>query len=179
MGSNKKGFTLLELLIYTALLAAMAVVVVNVFLGLTRARGGITARTEVNSNLRFALEKINQDISASSSITTPSALGGAGTSTLVVNVGGTEGTVTYCVTSGVLRRQPSGGACDSNSPRVTSDKVNVTVLNFIRFENTTNISAFATQITAVSIQTSITIAYASTSPNLNYSTSQTTIQSPL
>ena len=176
MGLNRRGFTLLELLIYTALLAAMAVVITTVFLGFTGARGGITARTEVNSNLRFALEKINQDISASSAVTTPSALGGTGTANIVMTT--PEGQISYCIYSNKLMRQKDG-TCGSNSIAVTSDKVNVTALNFIRFENTTNSSAFTTQITAVSIQTSITIEYASTNPDLIYSTSRTTIQSPL
>ena len=169
---TNKGFTLLELLIYTALLASMSIVIVNVFFGLTKARGGITVRTEVNSNLRFAVEKINQDIRAASVISTPASPGGTISPDIVMTT--VEGEITYCISSNKLRRQLNG-ICNDSSAVVTSDKVNVTALTFTRFENTNSIL----NKTVVTVQTSINIAYASTSPDLNYSANQVTIQSPL
>ncbi|PIP46423.1 MAG: hypothetical protein COX15_00685, partial [Candidatus Colwellbacteria bacterium CG23_combo_of_CG06-09_8_20_14_all_42_19] len=40
---TKSGFSLLELLIYTAVLAVMATVIVNVFFGITMGRGQFAA----------------------------------------------------------------------------------------------------------------------------------------
>ena len=163
----------MELLIYAAVLAVMSTVIVNVFLGITIGRGRFTAESEVNSNLRFALEKINQDIRAASVITTPATPAGTTSQTLVVNIGGAEGTVTYCVLSGVLRRQPNGGACSSDSAAVTSDKVSVTAPTFTRFENTNSNLPVALG-TALTIQTSITMAYAR--EGFQYSATKTTTE---
>jgi len=172
MKLSKNGFTLLELLIYTGLLAIISVVVINVFLGLSNSRGEVAARTEVNSGLRFAVEKINQDIRSASSITTPAGAGGSSSS--LVMVIGSDTVITYCVSSDILRRQLNG-SCDDSSPTVTGSKVSVTAINFTRFENTNLILSN----TVVSIQTSITMAYISSNPNLNYSADQITVQSPL
>lgn len=172
MGLNKKGFTLLELIIYIGLLTAISLVMVSAFLGLSRAKGGITARTEVNSNLRFAVEKINQDIKDAGNVGTPASPGGTTSSSLVVTTD--EGQITYCISDGRLRRQVTT-ACNGASPVVTSDKVNVSALTFTRFQNTNSVLAQ----TVVTIQTSITIDYISSSPGLDYSSSLVTIQSSL
>lgn len=167
--ANKlKGFSLIELLIYTAILAVMATVIVNVFLGITMGRGQFVAESEVNSNLRFAVEKINQDIRSASVVTAPASPGGTSSSNIIMTT--VDGEITYCISSNRLRRQVNG-ICDDSSLVVTSDKVNVTAITFTRFENTNT----TLSVTAVTIQTSITMVYAGSV--FQYSATKTTTES--
>ena len=172
---TKSGFSLLELLIYTAVLAVMATVIVNVFLGITMGRGQFAAESEVNSNLRFAIEKINQDIRAASAVGTPASPGGTTSSSLVMTVG--ADTITYCISSNRLRRQVGVNPCDSSSPVVTSDKVNVTCpldICFTRLENI-NSNLPAALGTALTIQISITMSYVG-GGSFQYSATKTTTE---
>ena len=56
-----RGISLLELLIYIALLSGLMVIVSDAFIMLSRGRGQAEARSEVNSAIRFAGELIKQD----------------------------------------------------------------------------------------------------------------------
>jgi type II secretory pathway pseudopilin PulG len=72
------GFSLLELLIYMALLAGIMVGIVAIFTSVNGGRARNEVQSEVNANLRFAVEKIQDDLRAATSITTPASGGGAG-----------------------------------------------------------------------------------------------------
>lgn len=150
----------MELLIYIAILSVFMVVISDAFLSLSRGKGQSESRSIVNSSLRFATEKISQDLRQASSITEP-FLGTPSTS-LIMTVSGS--TVTYCISSVKLRRQVNG-ICDDSSEAVTSDKVAVTGITFTRLENT---NAFLSE-TAVSITANISARYDSTNPDLQYS----------
>lgn len=165
-----KGFSLMELLIYTAVLAIMATVIVSVFLGITRGKGQFTAQSEINSSLRFVIEKINQDIRSASAVSTPASPGGTVSSNLSMTT--PEGEVAYCVSSNILRRQVGVNPCDDSSAVVTSGKINVTALTFTRFENINTV--FDPDVIAVSIQVSVTMSYAG--GGLEYSATKTTTE---
>jgi type II secretory pathway pseudopilin PulG len=81
MGNREKGFSLLELLIYMALLAMILPVIAVIFLSVNSGRVRNEVRSAVNSNLRFAVEKIADDLRAATSVTTP-ASGGASSTAL-------------------------------------------------------------------------------------------------
>lgn len=158
--SDRKAFSLLELLIYMALLAIVMVVIVGIFLSVNSGRGQNEAQAEVNSNLRFAVDKIESDLRAATSVTTP-ASAGASSSTLVVNA---SGTVTYCVVSSTLRRQTGGGACTSSSDAITASTVLVATSTFTRLENTNTVL----NKTIVSIQVDLAMSYNVTGPERQY-----------
>ena len=166
MNKKEKGFSLLELLIYIALLSILMTVIAGVFISVNRGRGQAEAVSEVNSNLRFAFEKISQDLRFADSVTTPSSAGATSTS-LVVNVSGTA--VTYCVVDWKLKRQVNG-SCVVGSESVTSDTVAVKNSVFRRIENT---NAFFSK-TVVSMEINLTMDYNSSSPDWQYSGSKKT-----
>jgi len=56
-----KGFSLIELLIYIALLSVIVVVVVSVLLSLTRAYGAFKVSQRINNSAITALERITRD----------------------------------------------------------------------------------------------------------------------
>jgi len=145
-----RGFSLLELILYIAILSIMSVVLTASFLALTQGRTRSESRTEVNSNLRFAMDKITQDITNATFVTTPVS----GTSaTLTVTAGST---VAYSVVSGVLERSVDGGAGQA----ITGSKVSVDAPVFTRADNYNSVL----QATTTSVQISLTVRSKQTSP---------------
>ncbi len=157
--TGNKGFSLLELLIYVAILAVLVVIVANTFISLSRGSGQSQARSEVDSALKFAAELIKQDIKNASAITTPAS--GGSSSSLTLTRGGA--TIVYDVASGVLRRTVNAGAPQN----ITGSNITVSSPTFTRVENTNTVFS----ATDISIQIKMTFAYNSTSPSWNYTTS--------
>lgn len=160
------GFSLLELLVYISILLIATTLLVGVFMSISRSRGQSEARSEVNSNLRFAFDKISQDIKTATQISIPAAAGDTSTSISLTSGGNT---VTYCIASNQLRRQV-GGACNDASEAVTSDKVIVESILFSRIEN----SNAALSKTIINIKASMQIKYNSSSPDWQFTSSKTT-----
>lgn len=164
---SKKGFSLLELLIYLAILSVLVVVIANIFISLSKSNGQSQAKSEVNSAIRFASELLRQDIKNASVITTPSAGAGTTSSSLTLTRGAS--TITWNTSAGILRRTLDG---------VVSNVTNINVLvgapTFTRIENINPV--FNT--TNVSIGVNMTFSYNSASPDWAYTDSlQTTINS--
>lgn len=157
---NNEGFTLLEVLIYTALLAAVATILTNAILMLSRSRGQAVSRSETNLNLRFAIEKIKRDVSASSTLLVP-ASAGATSSSLVISSSGLN--IAYCVANGQLRRQVSG-ACDVSSEPLTGSTTVVANPVFTRLENS-NVD-FGKKI--VSLEVELSASSTNASPDWQY-----------
>lgn len=164
--ARNSGFSLLELLLYIAVLSIVMTMLVGVFFSINRSRGRVEAQSEVNSSLRFAVERIGQDIKSSSQISTPVAAGNT-SNNLVINNDGP--TIEYCINANMLRRQESG-TCDGNSPTITSDKVKIESLSFSRIENSN--ANFNKKI--VSLEVNISASYNSMSPDWQYSASKKT-----
>jgi type II secretory pathway pseudopilin PulG len=149
--NSRAGFSLLEILIYIAVIAVVTTAIGGVFLSVAGGQARADAMAEINSNLRFALDKINQDISAASAITTPASAGNT-SATLALTSGANQ--ITYCAVNSQLHRG-TGGICDGNSEKITSGQVKVDNLSFTRLENINDVLPK----TAVSIQTVLTIGY--------------------
>lgn len=161
-----KGFSLLELLVYIAILLIATTLLVGVFMSISKSRGQSEARSEVNSNLRFVFDKISQDIKTATTIDTPAVAGDA-SNTLTLTSGGNS--VAYCIAGSQLRRK-AGGACDGSSEAVTSGKVAVESVLFTRIEN----SNAALSKTIVGIKVDAQIKYNSSSPDWQFTSSKTT-----
>lgn len=127
----KIGASLIELLIYIAVLVILAGIISGIFIAMTMSRGASEARTEVTSGLRFVMEKMAQDLrSATSSlaITTPVSTTTPPTATLVVQVGGN--TITYSTTTDYrLKRY-----VNSNYEIISADMIKINTLTFKRLE---------------------------------------------
>lgn len=143
----RRGISLLELLIYIAILSGLMVVVSDAFISLSKGRGQAEARSEVNSAIRFAAERIRQDVKLASSVSAP-LLGGPG-ATLQMTVSGTV--ILYDVVAGQLRRTEG-----LNAPVfVTGTNVSIDTPIFTRLENYN--STFLATTTAIQIM--ITMRY--------------------
>lgn len=169
MNKRSKGFSLIELLIYISILSIIVIVTTTIFASLNRGRGQSEANGEVNSNLRFAIEKISQDIRSSSSVTTPASASSTSSSLILVAGGNT---ITYDVSGGQLRRQMNADQPDI----ITSGLVEVNTTNepilFTRMENTNAI--FSPPKKIISIEIFMNIRYKSASPDMQYKESKRT-----
>lgn len=160
IAAGKSGFTLMELLIYIAILSIMTVIVADTFIMLTKGQGNIQAKSELNSNLSFSLEKIKRDVASADDLTVPFT---AGSSAAELNLVIDGNTVNYSVIGGRLVRRVGVAA----SEYITSDRVNISQISFSRRENS---NSSLTKKTVV-VEISISAAYNSTSPDWQYSQS--------
>lgn len=124
---STRGFSLLELLVYIAIISLMSVVLAAAFTALTRGRAQSLARSDVESNARFALERITYDLTRAASVAVPTLA--ATSSTLEMT--STSGTINYAVTGGALTRSVNGGAGE----RITARTVTLDAPIFVRTEN--------------------------------------------
>jgi len=151
---------------YIAILTVVSVIITNIVFSLDKSRAKIEAESELNSNLRFSLLKIVQDIKDASSVSIPVTAGAASSSLqLVVS----PNTILYDVSDGRLRRTINAGLPDI----ITSDKVFVQTPSFIRLENYNSVL----NATTTSIQINLIMNYNSQSPDYNYSESVKTTAS--
>lgn len=172
--NKKRGVSLLELLIYIALLSIIMVIVSTSFISISKGKGKAEAQSEVNSAIRFSFERLTQDIKSASSATTPSctpsctADGNSSATTLVMIIGGQ--TVTYDLLEGELRRKVGTGAPESITASTT---VNVIAARFTRLENA-NLVPTSLSATTTSIRIGLSMQHRSSSPDYQYSNSATT-----
>jgi len=160
-----QGFSLIELLLYIALIAVFSSLLASLFIVLGKSRAQLEARSEVHQALAFASEKMAQDIRSATSVTTPSSPG-VEADTLVLTVDGSV--ITYQVTAGVLERQVDALAAEP----MTARTMTVSSLSFIR---TQNMNALL-QKNQVGIQLALTVAYQTAGVDWSYHASkQTTV----
>lgn len=154
----KRGFTLIELIIYIGILGVVSLIIVNFFGVFGRTRAQNEARSEVEDNLRLAIEKITRDVRIASAISVPSA--GSGSSSLNITVGGVS--TTYQISGqGILQRVSGGSSLD-----ITSNKVSVANNsdNFVRTDNASG------NLRTTALQVNLLISYASSGrPDYIYS----------
>lgn len=167
---SNKGFTLLELLIYIAILMIVMVILATTLTSINRGIGQITASSEVDSNIRFVLDKVGQDVGYASNVTVPSVAGTSSSTLTTVSASGAS--VSYCLVNGIIYRQ-AGGSCTSSSEPMTSTSVVVTSLSFTNIQNTNSTLGE----TVVSVQMVMNVQYNSSSLDWQYSqANQTTFQ---
>lgn len=151
-----RGVSLLELLIYIAVLSGLMVIVSDTFIMLSKGRGQAEARSEVNSAIRFASERIKQDVKNASALSAP--LLGAPASTMSLTVSGN--TILYDMLGGALRRSVNG-----TPEAVTGSAVAVDIPTFTRLENYNSVL----KATTTAIQVAMTMRYNASSTDWVYS----------
>ena len=120
---KQKGQTLVEVLIYIAIFGTVATSLIGIVWNVTKIHSYQVANNEVDSNLSYAMNLINDKIRSASSV--ESATG----STLVLRMSNNT-TTTFSVTDGVLYLQE--GSADPVA--VISDRVAVSSLNFEKID---------------------------------------------
>lgn len=96
----KKGFTLVELLLFMAMFSVILIVLSNLFSAIVEKQLETESVSAVESDSKYIMTRLIYDISRADSITTPATLG-ASSSTLSLVIGGV--TYTYALSSGNLQ----------------------------------------------------------------------------
>jgi len=122
------GFTLIEIIIYGALVTMIIGALVLTSVNILGARARITAMEEVSHNARFALERIMSEIRGSQAIETVS-----GSQLKITNIDGDP--VEFNLTEGVIKMSRGEGATRFS---LTGSSVNVSSLQFsdVSYEDT-------------------------------------------
>lgn len=157
------AFTLMELILYLAVLLVMSVVLSNTFLLLNKGGSNVQAKSELNSNFNFVNAKIKRDIYMASLLNTPASVGASST-ILDLTVNGQS--IKYTLNSNRVTRQINSQAAEY----LSSDLVKINSLTFTRSENSNSILGKK----IVGVEINISGAYNSSSPDLNYTQSQKT-----
>ena len=152
------GVSLMELLIYIAILSVILLVISSAFISISKTGGSVDARTEVNSNTRFASNRIIQDIKSASAVSVPAVVGGTA-ATLELTVSGD--TILYDISAGQLRRKVNTGTPEP----VTSNLVTVSSPIFTRLENFNSVF----QATTTTVDINMTVTHVNTGSDYNYS----------
>lgn len=126
----RRGFTLIEVLIYIAILAVMLLNIVELTSGIFDLRGRTRASLTLEENLRFALNRIVARVSDADDITAP-ASGTSSTLTLDMALAAEDPT-TITLSNGAVELTEGTG---TPTP-LTSDEVEITTLSFTRLSGT-------------------------------------------
>jgi len=157
------GFTLIELVVYIAILSVVTIMVADSFLILNKGRGGVEAKSELNSNTRFVIERIKRDVAAASALNSPAS--SVATSTLL-DLTVASSSIKYTVSANKVTRQ-----VDAQTPEnISSDNINFDSLYFARVENTNPIL----NKKRISVEINISAYYNSLSPDYQFRQSEKT-----
>ena len=84
----KRGFTIMELLIYMGLTAILLVVLTDIFVSILGVQSESTASSSVEQDGRYILARLSYDLPRASAIVNPSGLGQAATSSAILTIDG-------------------------------------------------------------------------------------------
>ncbi|MDP2631983.1 MAG: type II secretion system protein [Candidatus Uhrbacteria bacterium] len=125
--SNKKGFTLVETVLYIAILAVFLVSAVQFSLSIIASAQKVRTLHEVEQNARFAIERIRKEIRTADNINIGSSTFGSSPGVLsLVDDDPTNDPTTFDVSAGTLRITQGAGSATA----LTSSTVNVSNLVF-------------------------------------------------
>ncbi len=120
----KKGFTLIEVLIYITIIGVVVSGFIAFTLSISNSRSKNYVMQEVQANSRVALGLISQKIRLAEDVITPSE--GNSTSTLILDMPAPDPNLTFSITNGILGITEGVG----NPTPITSGEVNVSNLSF-------------------------------------------------
>lgn len=122
--NNHRGFSLLELLIYIAILSGFLLVIVNLFFTVSTSSVREEVRAEVRQNLRFSSQKIVDDMRSAKEILSSTLPDGGGGNVLdIKSIDGT--TIRFSIMNGVLQRTQKFGLVEEKTENITTDAVTV------------------------------------------------------
>lgn len=156
------GFTLIELIIYMALLSIFLLTLTDIFISILDVQLESEATSAVEMDSRFLLARLSYDINRASAITTPSAIGETANSLTLV-IGGIN--YTYLVNGDSLELANNSGTSSLNGSE--------TAVSGLTFQKIANSSVSGTKETVKINFTATSIAQRTQGPEVR--TFQTTV----
>jgi prepilin-type N-terminal cleavage/methylation domain-containing protein len=117
--TQKRGFTLVELLVYMALMSIFILVLLDIFTITLNTKLASESTSALSQDSRYILSKLSYDVNNADSITSPS-LGSTSASLQLVASGSA---VTYASNSGNLVKTVSGVSMNMNSIDTKLDSI--------------------------------------------------------
>lgn len=117
---SQKGFTLVELIIFTGLMSFLLAVIMGFFATIIELRLETEATSSVEQDSKFIYSRLLYDIQRASTITTPAFAGQTG-STLGITIGAE--TFTYALVNGKLQLTTPMGTSNLNGYNTTIDSI--------------------------------------------------------
>jgi prepilin-type N-terminal cleavage/methylation domain-containing protein len=115
----KKGFTLVELLIYMALVSIFLLVLLDVFTTTLNSKLSSESTSAISYDSRYILSKLSYDVNNADSVISP-ALGATGTSLQLTSGGVTS---IYAITGGNLVKTVGGVSMSLNGTNTQLDSI--------------------------------------------------------
>ena len=115
-----RGFSLLELLIYMAILAGFLVVIMNIFFMITSSSAKEEARAEVQQNLRFAVSAIINEARLAKNINVPAS---GESNVLELDMGASV--IRFSAAGGILAKTTNLGLPGEMTENITTNNVTV------------------------------------------------------
>jgi hypothetical protein len=125
MKINKKGTTIVELLVYMGLLSIFLVLLINILVTTLNFRLGTESSSAINQDLRFILSKLSYEIYNADDLTIPATLGATSGSVGITTSGGTK---TFSLDANNDLIETSGGV----STKLNGTDTRITNLSFER-----------------------------------------------
>ncbi len=146
----KKGFTLVEMLIYMGLLTIFLAVIGTIFFSIIDLQLESQATSSVSESGRYLLSRISYDVHRAQSITTP-ASPGLSSPSLVLSIGGV--TYTYAEVAGTpaFLQLTAGGLVDA----LTGSDAQISNFSATRVGNASGKNSLKVSFTLESVTTSL------------------------
>ncbi len=127
MTRPSKGITLIEIILYVALLSIFMLVLLDIFMGGLNLQFESEGTSAVQTDGQFIMARLMYDLKNADSVTTPSSLGSSSGTLVFVSSGITY---TYSLSGGVLSLSRSG-----ETLAVNSLETSISSMDFTRFGN--------------------------------------------
>lgn len=141
--NSKKGFSLVEMLLYMGLLSILLVVMVDLFASSLDLQLESQSTTSVNRDARFLFSRLSYDINRAQSIVSPSL--GAQGSSLQLTIGGVN--YTYAQNNGNLQLTNNNGTDNLNSYGTTISNLSFRTVGNVGGKHSVRISFTLTSTT--------------------------------
>lgn len=125
--TDRSGFTIVEFMIYMAILSGFLVVLTNIFVSIVELKADTESVSAIEQDGRFIMARMMHDLHRASGVTIPAA-SGAASSSLTIVIGGVN--YTYQLTGADLTLTN-----DTGTNRLNSSESKVSGLSFLRVGN--------------------------------------------
>lgn len=126
--SYKEGFTLLEMLVSIAIFSVVIISSIGVLLSISAGQAKSSSAQVIQDNIRYTLELMTKELRQAGTYT-PSSCNGSQCAVLTF-VSASGANVTYCLSSGTVKRSTGSQSCATEGSPLTSDEVEITTLHF-------------------------------------------------
>jgi len=134
---STKGVTLVEVIIYVAILSMFLVVLTNIFASILDVRSESEASSAISADTRYIISRLSFDVKRATAINTPTAIG-ATTNNLSLVIGGIN--YDYTIVGNNLTLANNFGNNNLNSSETKLQNITFQKLSYVTGKNTVKVT---------------------------------------